>query len=622
MKSIWSAAGQSIDSMLFALFVISAIALAFPFLAIMAGITIIGIPVMLVLFFAPAVFLVGIIARLLYLGLAFLPAWRIIPVACMTAAILIAPPMVLNKEIYSQAEAIVAGDHNDIALPLHAKTIAMRLPANYDRNPCDDFCQRVLLSGTAEKVLVVSTPYQPGEPKATEKALAFHMERLPVCPKITLKTLASPLVLEGETETDRSQSTTLNLMNLRISDGECLVQSEALLADADLVISRGNLKHLARGNDAGFDRSADTISAERTSVYIPSQGARGFTEIYRKTEVAYQPFGPVFVPAPVPRGDFKFAFGWFRVQKYINRGKDTDASAWGRFLTDTVGLPLRITSDQIRQRMFNKIEAALMADRPPTAAEWRAFSVFFDRAALDIGRPRNTEGLSKAEFALLLKALASPNFPPPPGLPSVVQYSERTEPKGTSVQLGSLMFSKALGGQTWPDNLGITQETSLNYLKYGIARLPDEAVAPHFEDLMQLSRQPLARYAADAALIRLSVFGDDAAPAMLDLVEVGLSGGRYFFRDDKYDSPYVAGLRGLCIAGARAQSAAPQLRGWLQMGKIPMHSSYGELAVKALVRMGTAPEWLWPIYSKANDNRTEANFARLVERANKGNCEY
>lgn len=123
-------------------------------------------------------------------------------------------------------------------------------------------------------------------------------------------------------------------------------------------------------------------------------------------------------------------------------------------------------------------------------------------------------------------------------------------------------------------------------LNAALAALSTQSLAPHFYDLDRLARDPSAQQFLSEAFARLGAFGKYGVPALVHLIEVGLSGGQDFYRNNRYQQPYLAGMRGLCQAGENGASALPTLKRWLAQKQIPVHASYRSLLIQTLTRMG------------------------------------
>ena len=95
---------------------------------------------------------------------------------------------------------------------------------------------------------------------------------------------------------------------------------------------------------------------------------------------------------------------------------------------------------------------------------------------------------------------------------------------------------------------------------------------------------------AYAALPQLSVFGQEAVPTLLFLVDVGASlRADRKKRPEEWQHPYLAGLTGLCRAGSSAAAAIPSLIERVGWADILTGGSHGRLVVQTLIRLGAPP---------------------------------
>ena len=161
----------------------------------------------------------------------------------VAAAVLALPPFLMNGPIHRKAASLAAGDLDVVQLPLNVRTIASREKFRFARGTteCDGFCLHALLTGTADRFLVVKADAPHGDISHDMQAIEFRLERRDSCPQVSFKSGAHALQfrrVKGDTERAADPVETLKL---RISEGECLVSRPAALGDADIVISRGAL---------------------------------------------------------------------------------------------------------------------------------------------------------------------------------------------------------------------------------------------------------------------------------------------------------------------------------------------------------------------------------------------
>ncbi len=598
---------------LLGLFFLALLAVALPGLGIFAAITLIGLPIAFVYWAIPAIFLV---TALTYVYWRLLPLPRIVGIGAaviLCALTLSVPAYLLNLKLEADAKTYAADDHDDLQLPLSAKTIAVRSnrgPRFRRHTGCDGFCMHALLNGVAQTVvrIKVKEPFSDMDPE--EIGVAYSLEKRAQCPAVKFRPGGHELKLPREKGSAKHPASAEQAMRLRMSDGDCLVQREASLKEADLVISNLRLLRSTPPLRARFSFSAQQVSAHRLAVHRRDPATQKFEETYRWTGVQYTPLAWALLPAPVFGNSYDSAFGWLRWNKRINI---TDKRYryepdWPGFLVKTLGLKLALNSTDTQERINKKLEMVLDAGRDPTPEEWEAFATYFKDQI-------HRRVLSKPDFALAIRVLENPKFPAPPRSHMITKYAQTSKDPDLLAKVTALFFDRLMSAPTWSEGLGVTRKRSLRNLAIGLRRLPDEVFAPYYQELTTLAADPEAREHAFVVLSKLSVFGDRATPTLVRLIDAGTTGGRYFFRSNEYQHPYMAGMRGLCLAGENAKSALPELDTRMSQGKLPAHASYGDLLVQTMVRLGADAERVWPVYSSGQQNPKRDRFDKQVRQA-------
>lgn len=597
---------------LLGLFLLAMVACAVPGLGMFAALTFIGLPIAFALWAVPAIFLV---VALTYVYWRLLPLPRIVGIGAaviLCAVTLTVPAYLLNLKLEADAEVFAAGDHNELQLPLSAKTIAVRSnrgPRLRGYTGCDGFCMHALLNGVAQTVVRIQVKEPLSNMDPEETGIAYSLGKRAQCPAVNFLPGGHELKLPRQKGSPTHPASAEQTMRLRMSNGDCLVEREATLKEADMVISNLRLLRAKRPVDAGFSLSAQLISADRHTLHQRNASTGQLTETFRWTGVQYKPFLWVLVPGPLFGNSFDVEIGWLRRNKRINitanRNYEPD---WPGFLVNTLGLNLALHGNDTQERIIKKLEMVLDAGRGPTPEEWEAFATYFKDQI-------HRRGLSKPDFELAIRVLENPKFPAPPRSHLITKYAQTSGDQELLAKVTALFFDRLVNAPTWSEGLGVTRKRSLRNLAIGLRRLPDEVFAPYYQELTTLAADPEAREHAFVVLSKLSVFGDQATPTLVRLIDAGTTGGRYFFRSNEYQHPYMAGMRGLCLAGENAKSALPELDTRMSQGKLPAHASYGDLLVKTMVRLGADAERMWPVYSAGQQNPTRDRFDKQVRQA-------
>lgn len=611
---------KMLDRTIIILFVLTVIAVAIPQVGLMAAFTGFGLPITLGMWVAPGLLLI-LVLFLIVNGLlpSRLPTRPLIALAVVLSLLAI-PPVVLNQKIDAEALAKTANDHNDLALPIKQRVIAVRHNWYWrgrDTIECDAFCLHALLTGTADKVLLVHTDDTSARPSQQQQAIGFRFEKRATCPAVKFPNSDLSLDLP-QVDGSKRQVRATDLVNLRLSQRDCLIRYQTSLAEADLVISWGDMQNTSRPIKDGFVLDVDTVSTKSMVVHARGAVAGDFQEVYRKTGVSYRPFGYLMVPTLLLGSMTEAKLGWWRLPKSINisAGSDNPRRDWAVFLTETMQFNLALDDMSVTNQISKSIDAAISAGRAPSGTEWLAYSNYTDNAIV-MDKP------SKAVFDLQMKVLADPNFPPPPRLYATVSYAAKEHPASLPA-LAAVLVKRTLAGQTWSHHIGVNEGQSLSTLDHGIWALPDNALQPYLAEMSELSKKDVARTSMLNGLSKLYVYGDAAVPDMLGLMDAGLIGGDTFFRKGEHQRPYLAGLQALCLAGNTAPSALPTLQGWLVQKRLPIHAGYGDLLITAMVRIGAQPDDLWQNHIKGNSSRNRAQFDRVVKRSQsqRFNCLY
>ena len=598
-------------------------ALILPELGTIAAITIIGLPLAAMYWAMPAIMLVIGMAWLIHRFLPhFLPARPVIAIA-VSLALLAVPPFVVNPRIERDARALTAGDHDDIRLPLDAGSIALR-PSNW-RNlrrdfddgytVCNQLCLHALLNGSADRFLI-STQADPHTAiSAAKPAIEYRLQKSTSCEPAKFR--QTPSDLHFPRSNDSQNGDAVEALRLREVAGTCLVGREAMLADARIVITEGPAKKRARTRlDTGFDLGADTINANRISVHRIETATREPVEIFRKTSVSYRPLAPLLLPVPEFGAEFRTSMVWWRLSRSINPGsKYAEKRDWTDFLTEKLGMELMLKPNGEKgDPTIAATRAIIAANRAPTAAEWQLIATHFEKTGLGT---RN--GPKKEDFDLASAIVRDIRFPVPPRLHAIVSSSTVNAAPDDLDSLTSSLLHRLQSKPAYGQELGADWESQIREISIALWNMPDEIVAAHAEGMLAAAKDAQVRENGRMLLKKLHVLGAVAVLLQVELIDAGLAGGKNFFRENRYQHPYIGGLEGMCLAGQSASSALPQLRERIGAGSMPLHASYGKLLTVTLIRLGADEEMAFRVYSAGKRGSEPENirrlFAALVKRS-------
>lgn len=143
-----------------------------------------------------------------------------------------------RANLASRVNALVAGDLNRLELPLAQGVAALR--TKFAEASCDDLRLRLLLGGSAPKVLVQGVRDAETPPDPLSEVTAYWTESRAVCPPPPIREFGTELQLDAEVMRDQTgpppQSARV-LMLARINQRDCLVEAKQTLGGADVVLS-------------------------------------------------------------------------------------------------------------------------------------------------------------------------------------------------------------------------------------------------------------------------------------------------------------------------------------------------------------------------------------------------
>ena len=588
----------------------AAIALLMPSLAIVAMITIIGIPIGIYLMAAPFLFLLAsgtyVVSRFLGGGWAALIAG-----AGVTLALLAAPPYFVNKTLDSRAKAFAAGDHDDGSKPAgRAIAVLTDRPGGYGKDTlnCDGFCQRALINGVADRVLVAAQDLNlaivPAKPAAS-----FRMEKRAACPPVKLPQGDDPIKIEGEQKNWQGKRID-ELMQLEIAKGNCLIAETVPLGLADIVLSVGNVHRGQSTIGAGLSLFADTVKADRITMH--EKRGSSFVETYRWTGVVVQRLAPFYAPTIEGGAELRAYAVLARTTDKINiTEKYYHEPDWSGFLVNRLKYDLAKRADQAEEDTRTVLKDALMRPAVDGGAPGQVGADFFD----GIQRNRRIAG---GDLDIARKLLEDERFPVPNGAPTAVLYA-KDAPADYFDAIGVAMFKRLRAFAALDDGKPYPAwRDEASSIARVIDALPRETILKHRDDLEWLAKHERLRVRAYGALYRLSEFGAEGAKTLLWLIDDSqrFKSARNGSSDD-WQHPYLAGLTGLCRSGAAGKDMVQPFYDRLKDGRIVKFGSYWRLNIHTLTGMGASPEDMWTYLQTDDKNHTRTRMDREVARAKK-----
>jgi len=583
-------------------------------LALIAAIAVIGLPLTFIMGAIPTIFLFLLIARLVYAALPLRGAPGVAIGGAVSLAVLAVVPWLANRDLAATADALVAGDMT-LPAPQRFSTLALVQSGRGARPSCGDLCQRALLNGAADRVIVARAETATDTLPDSLSGTAYRIEPRSTCPDLDLKDGIEPLELAGE-KRQYGDPTAADMLRMRAARGQCLVEAPATIAEADAVLQWGSVRKGTSPVNAGMSPFADTVSASRLSLYIRENDS--LAERHRTTAVTYNPLLPILAPSYVGGYGFELRAGLLRGVAF--RG---DAERYrqeprlGAFLQQTLKMDLLLHDEDAdadtRQLIVDIIEGPTAPDR--TAG--KVINRLFEKMR---ARPKSA---TREDAELALRVLADRRVP----IPRDVAAASRAfrDDADIAPRLADALYAR-LGDtppqqkEDDPDYLGYT----LSYLANAIDALPDDTALPYRAVLETLARNRQSRVTGYTALRKLSAFGADAVPTLIYLIDDAHAvHGKIAAGEDDWQHPYLAGLQGLCRMGAPGASAVPLLYARLAAGKIALFGSYWDLTAVTLASLGATTDDIWPHLQTDDRNATRERLERVAARAlEKRDCSY
>lgn len=567
-----------------------------PDVLILIGSLGVTIPLAFALAFLPAVAVVLIPARVVQVLVGkVLPqqwmAWALSVGLALGA--LAAVPRWFNAQVDARVDAAVAGDRDDLMLPLPRGTYGIQTVGGRqrDRQVCDDLCLRLLLTGQADRVILALLPGPEAADDMDTRHPAWTIERRATCPEADMPASDH----QGRRSPGPANAPSPRAVMLaRIAQGECLIRSAVPMGQADVILSNLRLEHGGRHLGIGLASPRGEVTLDRLSVRL--KGPEGWAEPYRLTVANALAMAPLALPVLRGGGDWNLSLGWWsvQVQRNIRTNQFYAGPDWGGFLTGTLALDL--------------VPQAATEAAPPVAGALR------DRLADPAPFDANAQGLVEAwlnparrlsgadHAALYLAVLTDPRVMLP-----YSAVSQRPRDQGAAYDLA---VGRAAFDRIWRRGKDAGNADAL------LLALPDAAILALREDIFRLSQSPVQRVQASQVLRRMVLFGDDGHRALLAVID-GVAG--IDRRSAGFLRPYLPSLAGLCDAGSAAAALAPDLVTRVEAGVIPLdHRRHGTLGIQTLLRLGVPQERVMALVAEHAPEQKPETVRRLIEAAERG----
>lgn len=576
-------------------------AMAAPNLVLGLMFTVIGIPLAFVLWAAPAVAVILVPAALLQATVfRAIPRVRDATRGGLGVLLSIGAAVALNAGValvgresgVADLGRIVAEDR----VPDQPVVLSGTVGVVVDGDPyrlglfeCPDLCQRLLLTGIADKVVLAYADNVPEVPPADRFAIAWRMEPRAVCPAVELNPNAESLVIPGEPERSIGSTRPVDLMNLEVAAGNCLIREETRYGRPDFTILDVNVRHgAARG------RSASLIRHDVT----------GDVTLARQTWATADVVGPLVLPMPEMSMDGAGGVGTWRETVWPDQAERNPASgSFADFLTGTLGLDLALVTADSGTTVRDQVSAILDQPGPvPDSAEPLIASFL---QSFEFGTMTDP-----ADQDILLRILARPEISLPwwtsTGLPreapdNIDLYGKVADFTFARLPLAERDFST---GEA-VDNL--------------IDRLPAEVVRARSDLVLRLAADPKVRFLNSRIVSRLSDVGLAAGPLLIDILQEPApteNSDLAYFHGEAWRDQRLWSFVALCRGGPVFATLKPEMSELIETGKIDARSLIG---LEAMLRIGFTREELTVLLS-GNGPALEADLNRAAREVASGNC--
>lgn len=316
-------------------------------LALILAFTIVGIPLAFLISAFPALAFILIPARLLdrlifqrffpgAVVTGFVAIGAILAASCLFA-------VVDNKRQSKVVARLLVQDLDNLPRPIDDQKIA--LVSTDARNGCDNYCQRLLLTGQATAVLVASNKDELGNavPDFSASAKEFKLENLGICPPPPDSLKSQSIDLVGEPPAPKTQQAYTLILQASVA-GRCLTETESTLASADLVIFDGIARRRVAKNETSFASGKDTLLVTRREVWIVMRDGQQVLAA-RWTHAVAPSLPGIALPMVLPALSFDPHKGFLRTPHFLPERQP----GYTTFMQGILGLRLSLMDPDVLQ---------------------------------------------------------------------------------------------------------------------------------------------------------------------------------------------------------------------------------------------------------------------------------
>lgn len=580
-------------------------------IAMLAVLSIIGIPISLFIFAFPTVYLVLAISKVLSKVTPFLGKVR--PIYSIVAAVvlLVLLPLIINNVYDNIHSKYLDGDIDQIEKPLQLTSLAVISGASNSSIACGRFCQRALLNGVVDKMVMVSAEKPHGTADfASFMGKAYWFEKRDKCPPPALKKGISAGYFSSK-DINFEKKSSDDLIRFRSAQGICLISGDSNLDEVDAIIRTGNVERGKRPIEAAFNIFADTASVNRYAFY--KRDNDDFKLIYQNTSVKSFPLAPMLIPTIYRKGQLIASPRFLRIEKNWrnedeNHFKENDSEA----RQNKFGFNLALDGTKFKSQIIDHLNDIANTQDELNSIDASVVNDFFE----DFRR----YDFSKEDANLSLKILQNPIIEAPYHTDNVIYEIMKTFPE-MSEDFAHALFGKLKSFKPNQAGKSVSEKyRRLNTISEGINALPKGVTQNYFSHLDQLTQDPIARVFGHRVLTRLSEHGHKGAKKLLFLIEDSAQ-----FQSKKrtimgqWKKPTLAGLIGLCEMGKSGFRSDEILNQLFELSKInPKIFTYRDTersTVMALLALGADSEAIFKHVENLLDDKDRFQ-KKSIERIN------
>lgn len=576
-------------------------------LIVISAFTIIGLPIAILIFVAPMLFLVLIMIEAIrkylkmnwYFGL------------FLVVGLLVIPPFLINNQTKIQAKILLAGDIDNLPSKPKLTSLAVLYTTSYGRkNTCDDFCQRALLNGQADKMIMARVKSPIGAIDWDMEAQAFWFEQRKNCPSVEVDKNRNNLRLKNKDTGMKNGYEVTDFIKLEASKGNCLISETVKFGDANAALIYGRINHGKTAYAASYNLFADVNNANRLTFYQKINGKMSI--IFQSTAVVSRPLIPILLFTQIGGYGLNLGPGFMRDRQYLGVSAEYHETInLPVFLENRLHLKLNVSGSGLVESIKTSVFEILDKDGMLNDSEVQLIYEY-----LEIGKYSPYFNEINGRFAI--RVLNDKRVPIAPYTYSLIKKfnqgnDEFLRYNKILIGMSAALFKRLKDFKSDPlDENFSTKFAQLRNIATAIYELPDFAIQPHSNQLIELAHDEEKREQVAAALRKLHVFERDGLPTILYLWD------KMFNR--MATKTFDAAFYNLCMLGKNGFSDVV-LRDKIHKKLDNSRRISGNFKIaKLLYALGDKPDEIFKRL-EFSDNKTDRFAKSMANHKNNLNCE-